>query len=162
MKSDWTLRWWDVIALLAAMVAAVLAVQYGLARRGAAPPPGHPEAGQAWRIQVRVFAPLPAVAARVKTGDEIFDSGGRTIGRVVSAQAAARAGAFRSPEAMAGDVLITADIRGELPLFRNTAGLPHVPLKLKPGVWCLLSSFEYELAGEVFQVERIGPDRDSP
>lgn len=145
MKPDWRFRWWDVVVLAATAGAVWGVVQYSLHRRGNEAVPEGLTASGPVRIVVRLSGPLPELLARVRPGDPVLDGDSRIIGSVLSCRPA--------QNGRSGEWDLSARVRGVLPLFRNLNGLPRIPLALRPGVWCLVASRDYELAGPVIRVE---------
>lgn len=153
MKSDWTIRWWDIIALTVAMGAAVMAVQYAVSR-GTTPS----EVSKVAVIKVRVAKPLPEIVALLSPSDAVINRQGDKVAEVVSVQPVpAKAGLPLSVPPLAGnqDVIITLQVEGALPVVRNTPGFPREATGLKAGAWCLISTGKVELSGIIINVEYV-------
>ncbi len=150
MKSDWTLRWWDVIALTLAMAAAVMVVQYSISRSAIE----KDFVGVALVI-VRVPKPLPEVVAQLDPGNALLNRQGEKIGEILSVQpvAARDVPGIQVPLAGKQDVKLAMRVDGALRLVRDCPGFPREPCGLKAGVWCLVTTQKVELSGMVTRVE---------
>ncbi len=151
MKSDWTLRWWDLIALFLALGAAGLIVQYAVSRGTIATAQ---YSGPAI-VVVCVPRPMPELAAAINPGDHLLNSQGEKVAEVLSLQKVLSAGVneqtgFFGKE----DLLITLKVEGPLRLVRDLPGFPREPCGLKAGAWCLISTAKVELSGIVVKVEK--------
>ncbi|MCK5219040.1 hypothetical protein KAR10_05925 [bacterium] len=151
MKSDWTLRWWDLIALFLALGVAALIVQYAVSR-------GTIDTAQysgPAMVVVCVPRPMPELAAVVIPGDKVINSRGEKVAEVLSVQSVLSAGENKSVIFPGKeDLLITLRVEGALRLVRDLPGFPREPCGLKAGAWCLVSTPKVELSGIVVKVER--------
>ncbi len=151
MKSDWSLRWWDLIALFLALGAAGLIVQYAVSRGTIATAQ---YSGPAVAV-VCVPRPMPELAAAIIPGDEVLNTQGEKVAEVLSIQKVLSSGeneriGFSGKE----DLLITLRVEGTLRLVRDLPGFPREPCGLKAGAWCLISTSKVELSGIVVKVEK--------
>ncbi|MEW6516877.1 MAG: hypothetical protein AB1439_08240 [candidate division FCPU426 bacterium] len=152
MKSDWTLRWWDLLVLLLAVFAAGMVVRYALSR-GAN---GGDFNGVAI-AEVRVPKPLPELMALLAPGDAVLDSQGRKVAEILSLQPVQPLDALPSPVPLAGrqDMLIKLRISGPLRLVRLHPGFPSEPAQLRAGVWCLIMTAKVECSGLITRVKPL-------
>jgi hypothetical protein len=152
MKSDWTLRWWDLLVLLLAVFAAGLVVRYALSR-GAA---GGDFTGVAM-AEVRVPRPLPELVALLSPGDAVLDAQGRKVAEILSLQPVQALDALPSPVPLAGkqDMLIKLRVSGPLRLVRQHPGFPSEPAQLRAGVWCLILTAKVECSGMIVRVKPL-------
>lgn len=153
MKSDWTLRWWDVIALFLALGTAALIVQYAVSRGTIATAQ---YSGPAIAV-VCVPRPMPELAAKVVPGDEVINTQGEKVAEIISVKNVLSAGEskkviFPGKE----DLLITLRVEGSLRLVRDLPGFPREPCGLRAGAWCLITTPKVELSGIVVKVEKEG------
>ncbi len=151
MKSDWSLRWWDLIALFLTLGAAGLIVQYAVSRGTIATAQ---YSGPAVAV-VCVPRPMPELAAAIIPGDEVLNTQGEKVAEVLSIQKVLSSGeneriGFSGKE----DLLITLRVEGPLRLVRDLPGFPREPCGLKAGAWCLISTSKVELSGIVVKVEK--------
>ncbi len=156
MKNDWTFRWWDLIALAAALVAAVLVVRYAVSH-GAA----RGEFSGLATAEVRVPRPLPELAALISQGDQVVNAQGEKVAEIISVQPVPAIDSLPAPVPLSGrqDLIIKISVTGALRLVRNHPGFPQEPAALKAGVWCLLETEKVELAGMIVHVEFLKEER---
>lgn len=152
MKSDWTLRWWDLLVLLLAVFAAGMVVRYALSR-GAA---GGDFSGVAL-AEVRVPKPLPELMALLSPGDAVLDAQGKKVAEIISLQPIRALDALPSPVPLTGqqDMLIKLRVSGPLRLVRSHPGFPTEPAQLRAGVWCLIMTEKVECSGLIIRVKAL-------
>ncbi|MBN1596056.1 hypothetical protein JW933_09040 [candidate division FCPU426 bacterium] len=150
MKSDWTIRWWDIVALTMAMGAAVMVVQYSIAR-------GTNLEGTSGLalVEVRVPKPLPELVAQLAQGDVLQNREGEKVGEILSVQPVPSLDnpGISVPLAGRQDVKLMLRVQGALRLVRDCPGFPREPAALKAGVWCLINTKKVELSGMVTKVK---------
>ncbi|MCD4812998.1 hypothetical protein K8S19_04840 [bacterium] len=149
MKTDWTIRWWDVIALTVAMGAAVMAVQYAISR-GTTPS----KISKVAVIEVRVTKPLPEIVALISPADAVVNRQGNKVAEIISVQPVPAKDGLPLAVPLAGqqDVIIKLRVEGALQVVRNTPGFPREATGLKAGAWCLISTQKVELSGIIISV----------
>ncbi len=157
------IRWWDGLALLASVIAAVLILQYVLSRGGLEKLPV--VAGNlpgAVAVELRVPRPLPEIAEQILPGDPVQDASGQILGRVLAKRAVNPTGQY-SFGRMAGeaDVLVSLRLEKELPAARDIPGLPHSLASMRPGIWCVLITPHVEVAGLVVRQAAVSA-REKP
>lgn len=156
MKHDWTIRWWDILALLLALGASVLTVQYSIMRSGAEGMPVKPGL-----VTIRVPNPLAAIKQQIKTGDSVINSKNEKVAEIVAIgdvkqNISAPVSLPFSPQ----DVIITLQVNGNLRLMRNLEGFFKEPAGLKAGVWCLISTPKLDISGMVINVSPIASQEE--
>jgi len=150
MKSDWTFRWWDVIALTIALGAAVMVVQYAISRGTTAT-----DFKGVALVEVRIPKPLPELVALLAPGDILLNRQGEKVGEILSIQpvTAIDSPMINLPLAGRQDLRLRLRVQGALRLVRDCPGFPREPMGLKAGAWCLLVTRKVELSGMVTKVE---------
>lgn len=148
----------DWLALLLTIIAAVLVIQYSLARGGRPVFYNRP-----LEVSVRLPRPIPAVMERVSPGDAILDSSGRRVGRILSLQWVAPMGQYEKGHWSGDqDVLLELVLEGEIPLVRDQPGFTRSPGNLKVGAWCLVTTAQVELSGLVVNWETLPTPKPGP
>ena len=149
MRIDWSLRWWDLLALAVSLLTAALVLQYSVGR-------GHTGLALARpvEIDVRVSRPCADLVNLIGSGDLLLDSRARPAGRILFIQTMPALG-ITEPNAFAGerDLLIRLRMESELTLVRRLSGFPAAPGSLKAGVWCLISTPRVEMSGLIVGVK---------
>ncbi len=148
MKFHWTIRWWDLMALLTSVVIAVFVVQFTIVKSGL-----QGTMVNTAQVVVRIPQPLPEVASQLTAGTDLVNSRQEKIGTIqdvhnVPAQGGAWPMTWSGPE----DVVVKADINGDLRLVRDLPGFTKEPAPLRVGVWCLLTTDKVEVSGMITQV----------
>jgi hypothetical protein len=150
MKSDWTLRWWDLIALTLAMGAAVMVVQYSISRSAV-----EKDFDGTALVVVRVPKPLPEVVAQVDPGNALLNRQGERIGEILSVQPvpALDVPGIQVPLAGKQDVKLALRVDGAMRIVRDCPGFPREPSGLKAGAWCLITTEKVEFSAMITRVE---------
>ncbi len=158
MKSNRWLNGWDVLAVVLTLLAAVLVIQYSLARGG------KPNAyKQPMDVTVRLPRPIPAVMERVSAGDAVLNSRGERVGRILSLKWVPPLGQYEKGRwSGEQDMLLDVLLEGEIPLVRDEPGFARAPGNLKAGVWCLVTTERVELSGLVVRVEPLPAQTAKP
>lgn len=152
MKIDWSFRWWDLVALVGAVIAAVLVVQLAVMKSGT-----ETLAERSAVVVVRVPQPLPELVNQLSNGDPLLSSTGEQVAEIFSVQPVVKADETNLSVPLFGkqDLLITLRVNGALRLVRDMPGFPKEPAPLKSGVWCLISTPKVELSGLVVKVSNL-------
>lgn len=152
MKNDWSIRWWDILALAAAVIIAVVVVQYAVVRSGSEGTKVNPSI-----VALRVPQPLPELVSQLAIGDPILNFKNEKVAEIFSVQPIAKIDDEKLPVPLFGkqDLLVTLRVYGNLRLIRDLPGFPKEPAQLKAGVWCLMSTPNVELSGMVVKVKPL-------
>jgi hypothetical protein len=143
----------DAVALGLTLVAAVLLIQYSLARSGKPALLSQPVV-----LEVRLPRPIPAVIARVAPGDAILDTRGQSAGRILSFRWVEPMGSYPGGRwSGTQDLLMEVLLEGEIPLVRDEPGFARAPARLKAGAWCLITTAQVELSALIVSIEALLP-----
>jgi hypothetical protein len=132
MKQDWTLRWWDILALFALLASAGLAVRASLAP---ALPQGKDALEKAQTLTVEVADVRADWVEKLKAGTPLLDRQGKKIGEI-----AAAAEHRPSLPGNAATLQVKIIARGPLMVVQNFTGFLQEPRPAKAGRWCLLET----------------------
>jgi hypothetical protein len=151
MKSDWMVRWWDLVFVGLIVAAATLLVQYSIDHGGRPMVRDRPLV-----VEVRVSRPLPGTLEQMAPGDAVLDNRGQKAGRLLSLRFVPAA-SLEVPGTMGGkqDALLRVLLEGDIPAVRDTPGFSRMPAGLKAGVWCLIATDKAEVSGLIQKVETV-------
>ncbi len=136
------------MALMAAVVIAVFVVQFTVVKSGLQGTMVNDA-----RVVIRIPQPLPEVAGQVAAGDHLYNGKGELIGTITSAKAVtSKAGTIPMTWSNDQDLVVTADVKGDMRLVRDLPGFSKEPASLRAGVWCLLTTTKVELSGMITHV----------
>jgi hypothetical protein len=155
MKTDWMVRWWDLVFVGLTVAAATLLVQYSIGRGGHLVVRDRP-----LLIEARVSRPLPEILAQMAPGDAVLDNRGQKAGRILSVRFLPPASS-EVPGTMGGkqDALLRLLLESDIPAVRDTQGFSRMPAGLKAGVWCLIATDKAEVSGLVQKIETVERSR---
>jgi hypothetical protein len=132
MKQDWTLRWWDVLALLALLASAGLAMRASLAP---ALPQGKDVLEKAQTLTVEVAEVRADWVEKLKAGAPLLDRQGKKMGEIVAVAE------YRPTlPGNTGTLQVKIKTQGPLMVVQNFAGFLQEPRPAKAGRWCLLET----------------------